>query len=115
MYLLIFYIYSVCVYNALNFKGAAALVLIGIGVIIGVAICRKRSNTPVIEGPDDFTTPTYVPAQRIEPRIRYSNENRRSQRTSLYVEENRKGSYHKKKLLVFSLFPSLPPLSPNNS
>ncbi|XP_012060705.1 PREDICTED: neural cell adhesion molecule 1 [Atta cephalotes] len=70
--------------------GAIALILIGIGVIIGVVICRKRSNTPVIEGPDDFTTPTYVPAQRIEPRIRYSNENRRSQRASLYIEENRK-------------------------
>jgi len=73
------------------------LILIGIGVIIGVMICRKRSNTPVIEGPDDFTTPTYVPAQRIEPRIRYSNENRRSQRASLYVEENRKGNYHNRK------------------
>lgn len=80
----------------LNFKGAAALVLVGIGVIIGVAICRKRSNTPVIEGPDDFTTPTYVPAQRIEPKIRYSNENRRSQRASLYVEENRKGNHKKR-------------------
>lgn len=75
---------------AIALTGAAALVLIGIGVIIGVAVCRKRSSTPVIEGPDDFTTPTYVPAQRIEPRIRYSNENRPSQRASLYVEENRK-------------------------
>ncbi|KAL6256355.1 hypothetical protein P5V15_012472 [Pogonomyrmex californicus] len=70
--------------------GAAALVLVGIGVIIGIVVCRKRSNPPIIEGPDDFTTPTYVPAQRVEPRIRYSNENRRSQRTSLYIEENRK-------------------------
>ncbi|XP_012222071.1 neural cell adhesion molecule 2 isoform X2 [Linepithema humile] len=69
--------------------GAAALVLIGIGVIIGVVVCRKRSNTPIIEEPDDFTTPTYVPAHRIEPKIRYSNENRRSQRASLYVEEGR--------------------------
>lgn len=75
-------------------KGAAALVLVGIGVIIGLAICRKRSNATVVEGPDDFTTPTYVPAQRIEPKVRYSNENRRSQRASLYVEENRNGGYH---------------------
>ncbi|XP_011160086.1 hemicentin-2 isoform X1 [Solenopsis invicta] len=75
---------------ALTGTGVAALILIGIGVIIGVALCRKRSNTPVRDGPDDFTTPTYVPAQRIEPRLRYSNENRRSQRASLYVEENRK-------------------------
>ncbi|XP_011689021.1 PREDICTED: neural cell adhesion molecule 1-B isoform X2 [Wasmannia auropunctata] len=75
---------------AIALTGAAALVLIGIGVIIGVVVCRRRSNAPVIEGPDDFTTPTYVPAQRIEPKIRYSNENRRSQRASLYIEENRK-------------------------
>ncbi|XP_011331384.1 neural cell adhesion molecule 1 isoform X2 [Ooceraea biroi] len=74
---------------AIALTGAAALVLVGIGVVIGLAICRKRSNTTVVEGPDDFTTPTYVPAQRIEPRVRYSNENRRSQRASLYVEENR--------------------------
>ncbi|KAH0955019.1 hypothetical protein HN011_004216 [Eciton burchellii] len=74
---------------AIALTGAAALVLVGIGVIIGVAICRKRSNTTIVEGPDDFTTPTYVPAQRIEPRVRYSNENRRSQRASLYIEENR--------------------------
>lgn len=75
---------------ALTGIGGAALVLIGIGMIIGLVICRKRANAPIIEGPDDFTTPTYVPAHRIEPKIRYSNENRRSQRTSLYVEENRK-------------------------
>lgn len=87
MRLKIYFLYN----STLNFKGAAALVLIGIGMIIGLIICRKRSNTTIIEGPDDFTTPTYVPAHRIEPRIRYSNENRRSQRTSLYVEENRKG------------------------
>lgn len=78
-------------YLFLNLKGAAAFVLIGIGVIIGLAICRKRSDVPIIEGPDDFTTPTYVAAQRIEPRIRYSNENKRSQRTSLYIEESLKG------------------------
>ncbi|XP_020291776.1 neural cell adhesion molecule 2 isoform X3 [Pseudomyrmex gracilis] len=74
---------------ALTGIGAVALVLVGIGVIIGVAACRKRSNTPILDGPDDFTTPTYIPAQRVEPRVRYSNENRRSQRASLYVEENR--------------------------
>ncbi|XP_014478180.1 PREDICTED: hemicentin-2 [Dinoponera quadriceps] len=74
---------------AIALTGVAALILIGIGVIIGLAICRKRSGVPVLEGPDDFTTPTYVPGQRIEPRIRYSNESRRSQRASLYVEENR--------------------------
>lgn len=68
------------------------MILVGIGVIIGLAICRKRTNAPVLEGPDDFITPTYVPAQRIEPRIRYSGESRgRSQRASLYVEENRNG------------------------
>ncbi|XP_026671052.1 hemicentin-2 isoform X2 [Ceratina calcarata] len=70
--------------------GAVALILIGIGVIIGLAICRRRTASPVKDGPDDFTTPTYVSAQRIEPRIRYSStDNRRSQRASLYVEENR--------------------------
>ncbi|XP_011137451.1 hemicentin-2 isoform X2 [Harpegnathos saltator] len=74
---------------ALTGTGVAALILIGIGMIIGLAICRKRSDMPVLEGPDDFTTPSYVPGQRVEPRIRYSNENRRSQRASLYVEENR--------------------------
>ncbi|XP_032668126.1 hemicentin-2 isoform X2 [Odontomachus brunneus] len=75
---------------AIALTGVAALILIGIGVVIGLAICRKRSDVPALDGPDDFTTPTYVPGHRIEPRIRYSNENRRSQqRASLYVEENR--------------------------
>ncbi|XP_076234186.1 motor axon guidance molcule sidestep isoform X2 [Calliopsis andreniformis] len=69
--------------------GAIALILIGIGVIIGLAICRKRSSSPIKNEPDDFTTPTYVSAQRVEPRIRCSGDNRRSQRTSLYIEENR--------------------------
>ncbi|XP_071869170.1 motor axon guidance molcule sidestep isoform X2 [Bombus fervidus] len=69
--------------------GAVALILIGIGMIIGLAICRRRTATPLKDGPDDFTTPTYVSAQRIEPRIRYSGDSRRSQRTSLYIEENR--------------------------
>ncbi|XP_012276014.1 neural cell adhesion molecule 2 [Orussus abietinus] len=69
--------------------GAAGLMLMGIGVVIGLAICRKRNSPPTHEGPDDFTTPTYVPAQRVEPKVRYTSERRRSQRTSLYVEENR--------------------------
>ncbi|KAG7204105.1 hypothetical protein KM043_001954 [Ampulex compressa] len=68
---------------------AIALILIGIGVVVGLSICRRRSNSSSRDGPDDFTTPTYVPAQRIEPRIRYSGDGRRSQRASLYVEENR--------------------------
>ncbi|CAK9822812.1 Neural cell adhesion molecule 1 [Anthophora retusa] len=74
---------------ALTGTGAVALILIGIGVIIGLAICRRRTTSPVKDGPDDFTTPTYVSAQRIEPRIRYSSDSRRSQRASLYIEENR--------------------------
>ncbi|KZC06460.1 PREDICTED: hemicentin-2-like [Dufourea novaeangliae] len=74
---------------ALTGTGAVALILIGIGVIIGLAICRRRNGSPVKDGPDDFTTPTYVSAQRIEPRIRYSGDGRRSQRTSLYVEDSR--------------------------
>ncbi|XP_076667371.1 motor axon guidance molcule sidestep isoform X2 [Andrena cerasifolii] len=74
---------------ALTGTGAVALILIGIGVVIGLAICRRRTISPVKDGPDDFTTPTYVSAQRVEPRIRYSGDSRRSQRTSLYVEENR--------------------------
>lgn len=70
--------------------GAVALILIGIGVIIGLAVCRRRSALPVKDGPDDFTIPTYVSAQRVEPRIRYSGDGRRvSQRASLYMEENR--------------------------
>ncbi|XP_076637456.1 motor axon guidance molcule sidestep isoform X2 [Colletes latitarsis] len=69
--------------------GAVALILIGIGVIIGLAVCRRRTSSPVKDGPDDFTIPSYVSAQRIEPRIRYSGDSRRAQRTSLYVEENR--------------------------
>ncbi|XP_076547523.1 motor axon guidance molcule sidestep isoform X3 [Osmia lignaria lignaria] len=74
---------------ALTGTGAVALILVGIGVIIGLAICRRRTSTLVKDGPDDFTTPSYVSAQRIEPRIRYSGDSRRSQRASLYVEENR--------------------------
>ncbi|XP_031845663.1 motor axon guidance molcule sidestep isoform X2 [Nomia melanderi] len=70
--------------------GAVALILIGIGVVIGLSVCRRRSTPPAKDGPDDFTIPSYVSAQRIEPRIRYSADgSRRSQRTSLYVEENR--------------------------
>ncbi|XP_012149946.1 motor axon guidance molcule sidestep isoform X2 [Megachile rotundata] len=69
--------------------GAVALILVGIGVIIGLAICRRRTSSPIKDGPDDFTTPSYVSAQRIEPRIRYSSDSRRSQRASLYIEENR--------------------------
>ncbi|XP_035720652.1 neural cell adhesion molecule 2-like isoform X2 [Vespa mandarinia] len=69
--------------------GAAALILVGIGIVIGLAICKRRSNRPVVSSPDDFTTPTYIPAQRIEPRIRYTTDGRHSQRRSLYVEENR--------------------------
>lgn len=82
--------------------GAVALILIGIGVVIGLAICRKRSTSPAKDGPDDFTIPTYVSAQRIEPRIRCSGDNRRSQRTSLYIEENRNGVFS------ISLFNKLP-------
>lgn len=68
------------------------MILIGIGVIIGLAVCRRRSALPVKDGPDDFTIPTYVSAQRVEPRIRYSGDGRRvSQRASLYMEENRNG------------------------
>ena len=68
------------------------ITLIGMGIAIGVTICRKRtSNLTVNESLDDFTTPTYVSAQRIEPRIRYSADNRISQRTSLYMEEIRNG------------------------
>ncbi|XP_078033880.1 motor axon guidance molcule sidestep [Augochlora pura] len=74
---------------ALAGTGAVALILVGIGVVIGLSVCRRRTASPAKDGPDDFTTPTYVSAQRIEPRIRYSGESRRSQRTSLYVEENR--------------------------
>ncbi|XP_012149947.1 motor axon guidance molcule sidestep isoform X3 [Megachile rotundata] len=74
---------------ALTGTGAVALILVGIGVIIGLAICRRRTSSPIKDGPDDFTTPSYVSAQRIEPRIRYSSDSRRSQRASLYIEENR--------------------------
>ncbi|KAI4495600.1 hypothetical protein M0802_008612 [Mischocyttarus mexicanus] len=72
------------------FIGAAALILVSIGIVIGFVICR-RSNRPVVSSTDDFTIPTYVPAQRIEPRIRYTTDGRHSQRRSLYVEENRNG------------------------
>ncbi|XP_011496551.1 PREDICTED: B-cell receptor CD22 [Ceratosolen solmsi marchali] len=65
------------------------LILIGIGIAIGLVICRKQTSLPQIEGLDDFTTPTYVSAQRIEPRIRYGNDRRRSQHASLYMEEYR--------------------------
>ncbi|CAL7951229.1 unnamed protein product [Xylocopa violacea] len=68
---------------------AVALILIGIGVIIGLAICRRRTPSSVRDGPDDFTTPTYVSAQRIEPRIRYSADGGRSRQPSLYIEESR--------------------------
>ncbi|XP_011309481.1 hemicentin-1 [Fopius arisanus] len=66
-----------------------AVSFIGIGIFIGVVVCRKRSRAPERSTPDDFTIPTYVSAQRIEPRVRYSSDRRRSQRTSLYMEENR--------------------------
>ncbi|XP_015171543.1 PREDICTED: neural cell adhesion molecule 2 isoform X1 [Polistes dominula] len=71
------------------FIGVAALILVSIGVVIGLVICRRRSNRPVVSSPDDFTRPTYISAQRIEPRIRYTTDGRHSQRRSLYVEENR--------------------------
>ncbi|XP_076656681.1 motor axon guidance molcule sidestep [Halictus rubicundus] len=75
---------------ALAGTGAVALILIGIGIVIGLSVCRRRSTSPAKEDREDFTIPTYVSAQRIEPRIRYSGDSsRRSQRTSLYVEENR--------------------------
>ncbi|XP_053597595.1 synaptogenesis protein syg-2 [Microplitis demolitor] len=69
--------------------GAAAAILIGIGIIIGVIICRKRVHTPRVEYIEDLTTPTYVSAQRIEPRVKYGSDRRRSQRTSLYMEESK--------------------------
>lgn len=81
-------------------QGAVALILIGIGVIIGLAICRRRSALPVKDGPDDFTIPSYVSAQRIEPRIRYSGDSRRSQRASLYIEENRNGKPFSLSLII---------------
>lgn len=59
--------------------------------MIGVAVCRKRTHTPRRENMDDLTTPTYVSAQRIEPRVRYDSERRRSQRTSFYTDESRNG------------------------
>ena len=74
--------------------GGASVILVGLGILIGVVVCRKRTRTPihVDESPDDFTTPSYVSAQRIEPRVRYSTiDRRRSQRTSLYIEETRNG------------------------
>ncbi|XP_014228869.1 neural cell adhesion molecule 2 [Trichogramma pretiosum] len=72
-------------------------VFIGTGVLIGIVICRRRSrNDPtarqcVDSGPDDFTTPTYIAAQRIEPKIRYGHDKSRSQphRASLYEAESR--------------------------
>ncbi|XP_048509364.1 hemicentin-2 isoform X2 [Athalia rosae] len=79
--------YSVVLVSAL--VAGVALILIGIGIMIGLAICRRRNSTPLTSGPDDFTTPTYVPAQRIEPRAKYSSDRRRSQRTSLFFEESR--------------------------
>lgn len=78
-----------------------SLILVGIGVAIGLVICRGRSRPqPGREGLDDFTTPTYVAAQRIEPRIRYAGDGRRrSQRTSLYLEESRNGGYTARRAL----------------
>lgn len=69
------------------------MILVGIGILIGVVVCRKRTGSPIRVGsPDDFTTPTYVSAQRVEPRVRYGTvDRRRSQRTSLYIEESRNG------------------------
>lgn len=75
------------------FLGGVALILVGIGIMIGLAICRRRNSAPPREGPDDFTTPTYVPAQRVEPRVKYTSDRRRSQRTSLYYEESRHGEF----------------------
>ncbi|XP_058801872.1 synaptogenesis protein syg-2-like isoform X3 [Phymastichus coffea] len=70
---------------------AVSLILVGIGVAIGVVICRRRARPVAQESLDDFTTPTYISAQRVEPRIRYGSgsDRRRSQRTSLYLEDNR--------------------------
>ena len=84
--------------------------MVGIGVVIGLTVCRKRRMTPSREGPDDFTTPTYVAAQRVEPRIRYGTDKRRSQRTSLYIEESRNGMFFQFKdktktlILIFPIF-----------
>lgn len=69
--------------------GGVALILIGVGIMIGLAICRRRNSAPLYQGPDDFTTPTYVPAQRVEPRVKFTSDKRRSHRTSLYLEESR--------------------------
>lgn len=83
------------------------MVLVGVGVAIGVAICRRRgteapSRARDSESLDDFTTPTYVAAQRVEPRIRYGagSERRRSQRTSLYMEDTRNGKNTRRQTLV---------------
>lgn len=81
------------------------MVFIGIGVAIGLTICRRGTTVPMHDGPDDFTTPTYVPALRVEPRSRYGTDRRRSQRTSLYIEESRNGKvifYSKYKTMSYS-------------
>ncbi|KAJ8674503.1 hypothetical protein QAD02_005765 [Eretmocerus hayati] len=68
----------------------AALIFVGVGVMIGLMICRRQASpAKPHEGLDDFTTPTYIPAQRVEPRIRYAGDRRRAQRSSLYMEESR--------------------------
>ncbi|XP_014219044.1 protein turtle homolog B [Copidosoma floridanum] len=67
-----------------------SLMLVGLGVAIGLMICRRRpSPSPARESLDDFTMPTYISAQRVEPRMRYGTNRRRSQCTSLYMEEGR--------------------------
>lgn len=73
--------------------GFAAVVLIGIGIVIGLTICNKNRSASTREGLDDFTTPTYIPASRVEPRSHYGTNRKKSQRTSLYLDETRNGTF----------------------
>lgn len=93
--LLFKFLLNVCHFSI---QGTSSMVLVGIGVVIGLTVCRKRRMAPLREGPDDFTTPTYIAAQRVEPRVRYGTNSRRSQRTSLYIEESRNGKFFQFKM-----------------
>ncbi|XP_043471061.1 uncharacterized protein LOC122504189 [Leptopilina heterotoma] len=68
--------------------GVSSLVLITLGWFIVLTVWKKKRREPLNEGPDDFTTPTHVLVKKMEPKMRY-NCDRKRQRTSLYVEENR--------------------------
>ncbi|XP_051153654.1 hemicentin-1 isoform X2 [Leptopilina boulardi] len=69
--------------------GVSSLILVSVGWFLSLTICKKKRRDLTDEGPDDFTTPTHKFIQNLEPKIRYSCDRRRTQRTSLYVEENR--------------------------